>query len=231
MKHSHYWILGLLAVAVLLGGCASTKLAEYDFVGAPIAVDARVSPDAEVDAYYSVVIDADDPVRTALSIGSSLAKANQVKQAEEKLAVAMRQTDIRAIVEDELSEYVEISLGARAVEDRNQADFQLIINVESYGIDAGGPGSGLEFELSAEARLIDLRSGDRLWRTRESVSREASPSMFGLPSAAGNVLSAVMLSELSEEEIAVGLDKLARDAAWEIGEELENDIYRARRRR
>jgi hypothetical protein len=142
----------------------------------------------------------------------------------------MKQTDIRAIVEDELSDYVETSLGARVVDDRQRAEYQLLINVESYGIDAGGPGSGLDFELSAEARLMDLRGGDRIWRTKETVSRQASPSMFGLPAAAGNVLSAVMLSELTEEEIAQGLDRLARDAAWEIGQELEKDIYRARRR-
>ena len=230
MKRAHYWIIGFAAVAVLFVGCASTKLAEYDFAGAPMAVDARVSPDAQIDASYSVVIDADDPVRTAFSIGSSLAKAGQVREAERKLAVAMRETDIRAIVQDELSEYVEVSLGARVVEDRSRAEFQLLINVESYGIDASGPGAGLEFEMSAEARLVDLRGGDRVWRTRESVSREASPSMFGIPGSAGNVLSAVMLSELTEEEIARGLDRLARDAAWEIGEKLERDIYRARRK-
>ena len=230
MKHSRYALLGLAAVAVLLAGCASTELARYNFAGAPMSVDARVSPDAEVGAYYSVVIDANDPVRTALSIGSSLAKANQVAEVERKLAAALKQTDIRTVVEDELSEFVETTLGVRVVDDRGRADFRMLINVESYGLDAGGPGSGIEFEMTAEATLFDLREGGRIWRTRETVSREASPSMFGLPPVAGNVLSAVMLSELTEDEIARGLDRLARDAAWEIGVELEDDIYRARRR-
>ena len=49
--------------------------------------------------------------------------------------------------------------------------------------------------------------------------------------AAGNVISAVALADLSVEEITYGLERVARDAAWDIGLELENDIYRARRRR
>jgi hypothetical protein len=231
MKTTRILLIGLATLVVALTGCASTELANYRFAGARMVVDARVSPDAEVYAFYSVTIDPDDPVRTAISIGSSLAKANQVRIAEEKLYGAMQETDIRMIVEDEVGDYVETSLGVEVIEDRRRADFQLLIEVEEYGIDAGGSSGGVEFELTAIATLFDLRDGGRIWRTRESVSREASPSMFGIPSAAGNVLSAVALAELSEEEIARGLDRLARDAAWEIGEELEKDIYRARRRR
>ena len=39
-----------------------------------------------------------------------------------------------------------------------------------------------------------------------------------------------MLSELTEEEIALGLDRVAREAAMEVGMELERDIYRSRQR-
>jgi len=149
---------------------------------------------------------------------------------EPKLRAALRETDIRAIVEEELSEFVRTTLGVRVVENRRAADLQLLIDVESYGIDAGGLGSGIEFQMSAVATLFDLGSEDRIWRTRESVSEPVSPDVFGLPPVADNVLSAVRLSELTEEEIADGLERLARDAAWDIGLELERDIYRARRR-
>ena len=230
MKHYQYAIV-LTAVLVMgFSGCASTELAFYDFDDLAMTVDARVAPDAEIDASYSIVVDPEDPVRTALSIGSSLAKANQVAQVESKLREALRETDIRAIVEDELGEFVQTTFDARVVENRRAADLQLLIDVENYGIDAGGPGSGIEFQLSAVATLFDLRSGDRIWRTRESVSEPVSADVFGLPPVAGNVLSAVRLSELTEEEIAEGLERLARDAAWDIGLELERDIYRAHRR-
>ncbi|MBU8912788.1 MAG: hypothetical protein KOO61_02110 [Spirochaetales bacterium] len=229
MRHYQYAIVLTAALIVGLSGCVSTELASYDFDDLAMTVDARVAPDAEIDASYSIVVDPDDPVRTALSIGSSLAKANQVAQVESKLREALRETDMRAIVEDELVEFVQTTFDARVVENRRAADLQLLIDVESYGIDAGGPGSGIEFQLSAVAMLFDLRSGDRIWRTSESVSEPVSGDVFGLPPVAGNVLSAVRLSELTEKEIADGLERLARDAAWDIGLELERDIYRAHR--
>ena len=150
---------------------------------------------------------------------------------EDKLYNALRDTDMRVIMEEELGEFVDSTLGVRVVEERRSADLQLMVDVESYGINAGGSGSSIAFELSAVATLWDLRTGDRIWRTRESVSEPASPELFGLPGVAGNVLSAVALAELSEEEITRGMERLARNAAWDIGLELENDIYRAQRRR
>ena len=230
MRQYQYAIVLVAAVALGFAGCASTDLALYDFDDQRMSVDARVAPDAEIDASYSIVVDSDDPIRTALSIGSSLAKANQVAQVEARLHGALQQTDIRTIVEDELSEFVETTLGSRIAESRGEADLQLLIYVESYGIDAGGPGSGIEFQMSVTAALFDVQTGDRIWRTREHVSEPASPGVFGLPAVAGNVLSAVALADLTEEEIARGLERLARDAAWDIGLELQDDIYRARRR-
>ena len=231
MRHYRSAIVFTAVLVMGFAGCTSTELALYRFDDLTMVVDARVAPGAEIDASYSIVVDPENPMRTALSIGSSLAKANQVAQLESKLREALRETDIRGIVEDELSEFVETTLGVRVVENRRAADLQLLIDIDSYGIDAGGPGSGIDFELSAVATLFDLRSGDRIWRTRESVSEPVSADVFGLPPVAGNVLSAVRLSEITEDEIAHGLERLARDAAWDIGLELEHDIYRARSRR
>lgn len=231
MNHRTLWLAAAAALVFIIAGCASTELAMYDFYSLNMSVDVRVSPDAQVDASYNVVIDAENPMRTALSIGSNLAMANQVSVAEEKLYGALRHTDMRTIVDEELSDFVEATLGVRTVDERRSADLNLMVDIESYGIDVGGIGSGIEFEISAIATLWDAATGDRIWRTREYVSEPASPEVFGLPPVAGNVLSAVALAELTEEEIAKGLDRLARDAAWDIGLELEHDIYRARRRR
>jgi ABC-type uncharacterized transport system auxiliary subunit len=231
MRYAKLLAAAACAVLVTLAGCASTELATYDYRAETVSVDVRVAPQAEVDASYIIVFDAENPVRTALSIGSSLAKSNQVAEVEQKLYGAMQETDIRSIVQDELSGFIETTLGSRVVESRRDADLQLLVDIESYGVDAGGPGAAVEFEITAFAVLRDVNSNRRVWRTRESVTRPASPAVFGLPAAAGNVLSAVALAGLTEEEIAVGLERLAREAAWEIGLELEKDITRARRRR
>jgi hypothetical protein len=220
-------IAALVAVGMI--GCASTELAYYDFGNQNVSVDARVAPDARVDSSYSVQIDPNDPVKTAISIGSSLAKADQVRDAEQKLDEALRGTDLAGIVEDELGEFVESAFGSRIVEDRHRADMQLMVQIDRYGIDASG--SGVDFKMTAVATLWDLDTGDRIWRGVESVTEPVSPDVFGLPGSAGNVLSAVALSGLSPAEIRHGIERIARDAAWDVGLNLERDIYRARSRR
>lgn len=215
----------------LLGACASTELAYHSFEGEPLRLVVRVAPDARVDADYFVTIDPSNPVGTIISIGSSVAKASQVESAQRKMDVALRELDLRGIMEDEVGGYFEDVMEMRLTDSRSSASYYLSVEVREYGIEASGPGSSVEFVLSGSAELYDTATNDRIWRDRFSRSLQVSPSFFGLPSSAGNVVSAAMLSELTEEQIANGIEQVTRDAAWEVGQEFEDDLYRARRRR
>ncbi|MFW6262259.1 MAG: hypothetical protein ACOC6J_11825 [Spirochaetota bacterium] len=230
MKRGRTIILAV-AVTALLGACASTKLAEYDYDGEPVAIVVRVAPGARVEADYFVTIDPDDPVTTILSIGSSVAKAGQVREAERKMEVALRGMEIDTIIEQELASYFGEVMAMRIAESRRRSSFFLNVVVEQYGIEASGPGSSVDFVVEGEAELFDEYTNDRIWRERFSRSEQFSPSVFGLPRSAGNVLSAAMLSELTEAQIAAGVERVTRDAAWEIAQEFESDLERARRRR
>ena len=218
------------ALVALLASCASTELAYHDFADEPLQLVVFVAPGAEIEADYFVSFDPDDPVGTIISIGSSVAKAGQVEAVRDKMDVAMRDLDVGLILEEEVGSYFERIMEMRLTDSRSRASYVLNVEVEHYGIEASGPGSGVEFMLDGRAELFDHPSGDGIWRDRFRMSEPFSPVVFGLPGSAGNVLSAAMLSELTEEQIAAGIEKVTRDAAWEIAREFEDDLYRARRR-
>lgn len=223
-------VAAMIAVG-MLASCASTELAYHSFEGEPLRLVVRVAPEARVDADYFVTIDPDDPVGTVISIGSSVAKATQVKGARQKMNAALQELDVRSILEDEVGGYFEDVMEMRITDSRRDASYYLSVEVREYGIEASGPGSSVEFVLRGSAELYDTATNDRIWRDRFHRSLRVSPSFFGLPRSAGNVVSAAMLSELTEEEITSGIERVTREAAWEMGREFEDDLYRARRRR
>ncbi len=224
-------VVTVALVVAALSSCASTELAYHSFEGEPLRMVVRVAPDARVDADYFVTIDPNNPVGTIISIGSTMAKASQVESARRKMDGALRELDVRGIMEGEVGGYFEGVMEMRLTDSRSDASYYLSVEVREYGIEASGPGSSVEFVLSGSAELYDTATNHRIWRDRFSRSLQISPSFFGLPSSAGNVVSAAMLSELTEEQIASGIERVTRDAAWEVGREFEDDLYRARRRR
>lgn len=222
----------LIAPAVLvlvLAGCATGRHLEFvDLQESNLRVEVRGETTATVDADYHLQVDADDPIGTMISVGTSVAKASQVREAQRRLERATRGLDLRAIVEAELSEFFGEEFGARIVERTGRADYLLVVEIDEYGIESGSWGGAIEMQVVALVKLYDARDGERVWRRRVSATQEASPSLFGISGAAGNVLSAALLNELSEEEIARGMDRLSREIAWEIAYEFEDDYYRAR---
>ena len=211
-------------------GCASTELAYHSFENEPLRLVVRVAPGARVEADYYVNVDPRDPVGTIISIGSSVAKATQVERAQRTMDAALRNLDIEQILVDGIGGYFQDVMEMRLTETRADATYYLGVQVQQYGIEATGPGSTIEFVIRGSAELYDTAAGDRIWRDRFSLSERVRPGFFGLPASAGNVLSAAMLSDLTEEQIAAGIERVTREAAWEIGREFESDLHRARRR-
>ena len=54
--------------------------------------------------------------------------------------------------------------------------------------------------------------------------------MFGLGSAAGDIVSAVVLSSLTVDQLEAGFRRLALESARRVTRILEDDFYRARYR-
>ena len=223
-------VLLLAACSTLLFGCVSRRLADRPIEGEPIRLVVRVAPDARVHADYSVRINPEDPVGSLLSVGTTIAKADQAIRVQQRMDAAMRTLDLPGIIEDGIGEFFSYEMDMPTVQSSREASYHAHVDVRRYGIDAGGPGSSVRFVLQGRVEMHDRYSGERIWRMSFNEEQRVSPSVFGLPQAAGNVLTAAMLAELSEEDIARGIDNIARSATWSVGEQFRRDLYRARRR-
>jgi hypothetical protein len=226
MKKSMKKIIPGVVLLAALAGCASYDLSVYEFVDRPMAIDVRVIPGAEVESNYFVTVDPNDPVSTILSIGSSVAKANEVARAQERMDTAMRRADVEFIVKDELEEFVAFSLGSEIVSRRPEAEYYLLVEIDAYGIDAESRGGAIDFALDGRATLYSEWENQRIWTRWLHVREPIRPGFFGIPGAAGNVVTAAHLSELTVEEIVVGLEAIAREAAHDIAEDIEASTYR-----
>jgi hypothetical protein len=220
--------LASVVLMVVLASCATSQLEYYEFDGESMRLRVIVSRNARVSADYFVNIDPEHPIVTILSIGTSVAKASQVEQAQDLVDSASRRLDVGRILEEELSAYYEDAFDMKIVDSSHRATYEMSVEVDSYGIEASGADSSVEFHISGVARIYDAQRRERIWRDRFSEYIPISPSVFGLPGSAGNVLSAAMLSDLTEEEVAWGLEQVTRNAAWEVASEFDRDFYRRR---
>jgi hypothetical protein len=79
--------------------------------------------------------------------------------------------------------------------------------------------------------IYDNRSGDNVWRRKHiTVDIPASPQMFGPGSAANDIVSAVLQSTLTVDQLEEGFRRLALESARRVTRILEDDFYRARYR-
>ncbi len=216
----------MAAVAV---SCATVnRLDMYDFRGAPIASDLRNPPPPTIDVHYRVIVDAHDPVGTVLSIGTSYGKAQEAAKAEERMRDALASVDVPAIVLERASSACAGALGARQVNDRIDADYLLDLEIQSYGLHAGGGGGSVSLRMNMTARLHSMRDGELIWRRDLRIDKPMSPVLFGGSSIVGNVVSAAVLANLTSEQMADGFRALAEDTASWVGRTLEDDFLAAR---
>jgi hypothetical protein len=218
----------ILAVSLTLIHCgASNRLREYEFRNHTAAVTMATPPPAQVfnDSFF--LVDEGDVLGTAIRIGTSVVKGVEARKTQDRLNAAMENVDIpeqiRVQTLAKSSEYLHFQPTAQT----GDADFLFMMDIDSYGIDADSWDSSVHFKIDVRVRLVDNRENTEIWKKnikeRQVVSREA----FGLGGAVGNVISAVTLSELSEEEMIKGLAHLADYVADRVAERIHRDFIKA----
>jgi hypothetical protein len=217
----------LTAAAVFVSCTTVNNLDQYRFDGARVAADLRVPPEPEVRVSYSVDIDKENPVATAMSVGTSIAKAAEAQKAEKKMRNALRDVDVPRIVLDESFARSLDALDAEPATEKRYADYVLDIEIEEYGINAGSPGGAVSLSMTIVARMYHRKGGELVWRRRVDQDQPASPFMFGMDHIVGNVLTAGVLANLSEEQMAIGFERLALESARSVARRLEDDLYKA----
>ena len=220
-----------MSVVALLAACVTlNRLDEFRFEDRTMAAIILSPPRAEVFTSSGYWIDSEDIVGTALRVGSSLIVEAEAEKAQERMDRALGMVDLAEIIRARTLQAGAEILRCRPTDNVDQADLLFDIEIREYGIDAQSGEAGLSFRMNVQVAL--LSTGDRsiVWRRRISENEPISPSVFGAGEAAGNVVSVVFLSQLTEEEMAEGFEALAREAGDRIASRLHEDFVKARYR-
>jgi hypothetical protein len=216
-------------LAALLASCATVnRLDGNDFQGATLAADMQTPPEPRVDIHYDVTLDTRMPVYSALSVMTNLAKAGQAEKASEAMRGALASVDVPAILLSESYAACTAALDAEQEHQGMRADYVLVLSIHDWGIRAHSYASAVSLHLRLTAGLYRSAGGDLIWRRDLTVNDPASPAMFGLGQIVGNMVTASVLSEMSEEDLALGFTELARRSARSVARQLEKDLSAAR---
>jgi hypothetical protein len=224
---------GILLVASIgllpATSCVSTgRLGEFNLQGRRMAAVMKAPPRAEVFADSAIWINPHDVMGTVLRAGSAIAKQVEAQEVRDLMRDAVAQAQIPEQIRRRILEKGAQILKCEPVRELEQSEVFFDLEIRRYGVDAGSPFANVEFVIDIKARLRDTRTGDGIWRASISEREPVSPSVFGLGDIVGNVVSAAVLAELSEEEIVTGLKLLADDAADRVSIRLQEAYLESR---
>jgi len=222
----------LAAASLLLVSCSTVnKLDRYRVEDEELMATMRVPPPPTMDIDTSVWVDSNNPIGTALKIGTTIFKASEAEQARGIMLQALSSVDVPAIVLEETSQACAAALRARLVERGQKAEYLLDLDIHQYGIQAPSWGGEVSLHLSLTPSLYHERDGKIVWRRKYvTVDVPASPQMFGGGGIAGDIVTAAVLSTLTVEQLETGFRRLALESARAVIDLLERDFYRARYR-
>ena len=227
-------LAGALALAILvplLAACGpSNRLREVSLDQKRVAIVAAIPPHPRVQAGSpgEGAIDLRDPIGSVARVGTAGEKYRQVRRAQARLDSAVAQVDVAdRIARNVLSQSAEF-LRFDPASRPDAADFILDLRIRDYALVADSFEGATYFVVEGDLLLLDAASGRELWDGRVREREVLTGSLFGLPAAAGNVITARALARLSAEEMAVGLDRLADYAAQRVVERLRRDYARSR---
>jgi len=221
-----------LGAASTLAGCSGTnRLKEVDLRGRTVAVVAAIPPHPRVQAGdpAEAAINPYDPVGSVFRVGTAAAKYHEARRAQARLDSAVARVDVAdRIARSVLLDSAEL-LGYEPVSRPADADFLIDLRIHDYSLVADSFEGTTFFALEGDVLLLDPYTGRTLWE-REVREREVlDAALFGLPAAAGNVVTARALAQLTEEEMTDGLERLADYVAARVVDRFRTDYLRSRK--
>ena len=222
--------IGLAAVFIMLCslGCYTINKLEGHSFREQTAAAVMITPPppmvfSEVDLY-----DEHGSILTqALKIGTAIAKEVEAGKAQARLRDALAEVDIPEYIRQDILWNGSENLHYDPMDDERSADYNFVIKIEKYGIQAPSWFANVHFIIDLRVRLVDARTEKLIWR-RKVVTREPVHSnIFGVSNIVDDIISASVLSDLSEEELATGFENLAAFAAGRVAEILFEDFLDA----
>jgi len=209
------------AAALLLAGCgASHRLAEVDLSGRTVAVIAAVPPGDVVAGPWPMAHE-----RRYLPSGPVARRAETARRAQGRLTAAARRVDVAEVVARRALVGAARELGFQPAANPREADFVLDVRLLDYGLRARSFNSPVVLVAEADVVLVERATEEVVWRRRVRERAAVSAEAFGYE---GRRITAAELAELSEDDMAQGLQHLAILAADRIVERLEGAYMASR---
>lgn len=218
----------ITVMGIFLLQCSGVnRLREYELRDQTVTSVMAPAPRAQVFTDFYNMDEESNIVSTAIHIGTSIAKGVEAHNAQKRLDRAMERVDIPEIIRNEtFTQCLDYLYMSEALE-KKDADFVLLMKIKKYGIDAKSWFSNVEFKIEVEVRLIDNKAHREVWVKTIKEEEPITNHIFGLGTSANNVITAVALSELSEEEMATGFENLAVYVSGRIAEKIHKDYLKA----
>ena len=219
-------LLGVLLVTQ--AACVSTgRLKEYDFRDRSVAVVATVPPRPYVETGYGPDLTGRGVLGALVAVGSSVYKEVQASKLRAVLDSASAGMDLSDRIAGGVLERSARYLGARAVETSMNADFQVEVQIEEYGIDARDWDNGAQFHIEARLLMLD-REGREVWKGKVSENEELTSSWFSPGGAASDVWTGSALGGLSVSEAREAFNAIADHTADRLAEKLRKAMEKVR---
>ena len=228
-RQTLFALLVLLVVSlVFAAGCASSRLGEYDFDDATLAVivNQPATPQVETGGWFWV--DPGNVIASAARAGAAVAREVSAGRAQERMYRAMERVDVGTLVAERTRDRSAVYLHARPVDATDAADYLLDVWIHDYGIEADSWDAAVYFRMKADVTLIDAATGRRIWKQRVKARDPVTGPTFIDP-VVDDILTADALSRLSEDEMVAAFEQLADLTADKFTRELREDLQRARR--
>jgi len=212
-------------------GCSSSnRLREVDLTRRSVAVLAAIPamPRVQSGDAGEAAINPYDPIGTAARVASAAAKYREAREAQARLDSAAAHVDVADRIARQVLARSADMMQFRPVARPAEAEFHLDLQIVDYALVADSREGATYFAIDGRVRLVDAQSGRVLWNTRLREREVLDASIFGLPAAVGNVVTARALSRLSEQEMAAGLARLADLTADRIVRRLREDYLATR---
>lgn len=216
-------------VLMTLTMCASlNKLQGYEFRDHTAAALLENPPPPEIFTDNWTDVNLDNPVEALIKIGTGIAKEVEVSKTRAKLDSAMDRVDIPEIIRTETLTGGSKFLHYQPIEEQEDAFYLFDMQMKRYGIDAASWSASVHFKMDVKVTLLDNERGVEIWKRNFHESFPVTNRIFGLHDAAGDILNAMALSQLSADQIATGLENLAVHTADRIVRKLREDFSNTR---
>lgn len=216
-------IVAAVAVAALSGCAPSHRLAEVSIQQQSVAVMAAIPPESHrVRGPWPFI---DQPVEP--QTGEARRRFQAARVAQNRLDTAAAFVDVAEIIARRSLLESARALNFRPAGDPDTARFILDVRLIDFGFFARSFEGEVYFSAEADVRLLDGASGEEVWQRRFRERDRVRPDDFLLEE--GRRVTPLLMTRLSTDQLAYGLERLAMFAADRVAEVLASDYRRAHR--